>query len=72
MRMGKVCFAIEYPVDLDNEEMVDLAKDALCDDMQGMFQRQEISGAFTTREDTTLVEGDIPSFITDALKEDET
>jgi len=30
MKIGRVCFNIEYVVDLDNSEMIDAAKELIC------------------------------------------
>ena len=60
MRLGRVEFNIGYVVDLDNEEMVDHAKEAIMDDITSA-SRNGVS--LHTDTDGDYSEGDIPEFL---------
>lgn len=38
MKIGRVCFNIEYVVDLDNSEMIDAAKELICEDVDDIVK----------------------------------
>lgn len=64
MRVGRVFLNIEYIVDLDNEEMVQAAKEFIRDDVADMVNYNEYNG-YIEREEKPLD----ASFITQALAE---
>ncbi|MFA5445905.1 MAG: hypothetical protein WC262_13125 [Bacteroidales bacterium] len=64
MRVGRVFLNIEYIVDLDNEEMVQAAKEFIQDDVADMVKYNEYNG-YIEREELFLD----ASFITQALAE---
>ena len=64
MRLGRVFLNIEYIVDLDNEEMVQAAKEFIRDDVADMVKYNEYNG-YIEREEKPLD----ASFITQALAE---
>ncbi len=64
MRVGRVFLNIEYFVDLDNEEMVQAAKEMIRDDVTDMVKYNEYNG-YIEREESPLDS----SFITQALAE---
>lgn len=63
MRMGKVRILDEYVVDLDNEEMVEHAKDALIEDVFNTIKFDSVQDGIEIIEDATLIEADIPEFL---------
>lgn len=63
MKLGKVQLSLSYVVDLDNQEMVDYAKQCLHDDLQNMVKYDEISSWIAECEDERLRESDIPDFL---------
>lgn len=68
MRLGKVKIEIEYVVDLDNDEMVSEAKNAIYEDLMSAVKYDELFNHIeVTDEDKTLKEEDIAEF----LKEEE-
>ena len=55
---------MEYVVDLDNEEMIDEAKNALYEDLMSAYKYDEIyNNIDVTEEDKSLKESDIPEFL---------
>ena len=69
MRLGKVKFWIEYVVDLDNEDMVDHAVQAVMDDLHSMSNRSDMFyDILSIVEDGSLKEEDIPSFLIDNVE----
>jgi len=73
MRLGKVEINTCYIVDLDNEEMVQHAKDSLYDDFYQMLVKSsdlsEFFNCIDVVEDATLKESDIPEFLRDEEEE---
>jgi len=76
MRLGKVKIISEYIVDLDNEEMVQHAKDALYEDFFNIVtfgDTQEFDFLVDIDKDNTgLKESDIPDFLKELTEEEET
>lgn len=73
MRLGKVVIDIGYVVDLDNEEMVDHAKEALLDDIFSAAKYNETHLWIETIEvnKKDYSEADIPEFLTETLDEED-
>lgn len=64
MRLGKVKIELEYVVDLDNDEMINDAKNAIYEDLMAAYKYDELFDAIhVTDEDKTLKEEDIPEFL---------
>jgi hypothetical protein len=63
MRLGKIKMTFEYTVDLDNERMVDYAKDAILEDIGSFYLESDNIDALEVVEDKDAKEGDIPSFL---------
>lgn len=64
MRLGKVKFCLEYVVDLDNEKMVNNAKDDIVDIIYGMAKYQSVWNYINIDKDSTgIAESDIPEFL---------
>lgn len=64
MKLGKVKIELEYIVDLDNQDMVDQAKNALYEDLMNAAKYEELFDMIeVTDEDKTLKEEDIPEFL---------
>jgi len=62
MRLGRVEFNIGYAVDLDNEDMVDHAKEAIFEDIQSA-NRNGVSINIVKDKSDSLTENDIPEFL---------
>ena len=65
MKLGKVFMHNEYIVDLDNEFMVDHAREALAEDVMTGVQQQEIDGWITVEEAPDAKREDIEEFLLD-------
>lgn len=61
--MGKVEIKLEYAVDMDNEEMVNHAKECLYEDMMDAVKYNEMFKFIEVTEDNTLSVDDIPDFL---------
>jgi hypothetical protein len=72
MRIGKITFDLEYVVDLDNEEMVEYAKNCIYEDVMSAMKYNEIQNYIKVGdEDKSLTEDDIPAFLTDSILDEE-
>ena len=65
MRLGKIAIGIGYVVDLDNEEMVNHAKQSLYEDMTNSVKYREIYDWISIMKDGDFKEEDIPQFLLD-------
>jgi hypothetical protein len=65
MRMGRVKFVIQYVVDLDNADQVELATDYVIEDAQNAVKYGEEQGYVHEVEDSSLTEADISQSILD-------
>lgn len=65
MRLGRVKFEISYVVDLDDNEMVRLAKNSLYDDLDNIVKYGEYPSTEYI-EDCSLSKDDIPEFLTES------
>jgi hypothetical protein len=64
MRPGRVIVNLDYPVDLDDQEMVDQAISCLVEDIKNAIKYgEDVSLWLTTIEDYDIHESDIPSFL---------
>jgi hypothetical protein len=63
MNLGKVRVNLEYVVDLDNEDMVTYAKDALYEDLMTAHKYNGIADWITVVEAPEASENDIPEFL---------
>lgn len=64
MKLGKVKIELEYVVDLDNEDMVNNAKNCMYEDIMNIVKYEELFDMIeVTDEDKTLKEEDIPEFL---------
>jgi hypothetical protein len=62
MRMGKVIFSVEYVVDLDKPNQVEVAKEFICEDVEGVIRyntQAEMDSYIDTVEDSSLTYDDI-------------
>lgn len=67
--MGKVVIHLEYPVDLNEPEMVDYAKESLYEDIASMIKYDEVSNVIAVQEDSNLSYDDIPEFLVEYVKD---
>ena len=70
-RLGRVSLSVGYTVDLDNQEMVDEAKNCVVEDVMSMVKYNECDSWIKVEEDELLEEGDIPEFLMDRMEEGE-
>jgi len=64
VRLGTVQFKIEYPVDLDNLDMINRAKSALHQDLADAFKYNKLTDYIkVTQENLKLKTDDIPAFL---------
>jgi len=71
MRLGKITLDFEYVVDLDDEEMVEHAKNCLYEDIMNSSKYGELFDYISVgNEDKSLVPHDIPSFLKEAGQQD--
>lgn len=69
MKLGKVKIELEYVVDLDNEDMVNDAKNYMYEDIMNIVKYEELFDIIeVTDEDKTLKEEDIPEFLIEDLE----
>lgn len=66
MRIGRVCFNIEYIVDLDNPEMIDVAKDFIRDDVDDIVKYNSYIDFIDVEE---AIGYTTPDMITSAIQE---
>ena len=59
MRLGKVQIGLEYIVDLDNQEQVNLAREFIHDDLAYALKYDEVDSHIDIVEDASLTESDI-------------
>lgn len=67
-RLGRIQLNLSYVVDLNDNEMVQTAKECLFEDINSMVKYNELWEAITIKEDSKAKESDISSFL---LKENE-
>ncbi len=65
MRMGKVIISEEYFVDLDNNGMVDEAKECLYEDIMSSVKYDELQNYIKVEPAPEANESDIPEFLLD-------
>jgi hypothetical protein len=71
MRMGKVRFIIEYAVDLDNPEQVEIAKEFVTEDVYSATKFYDTEGYIDEVEDSSLTIADIHEGIIELTSEDD-
>ena len=59
MKMGKVRFIIEYAVDLDKPNQIEVATDFVCEDVDAAVKYNETEGYIEVIEDSSLTYDDI-------------
>ena len=62
-RLGIVRFTMKYVVDLDDEEMVQEAKDCLYEDIMNSCKFEEIHHNIDVEADPTATWEDVPDFL---------
>lgn len=68
-RCGVVKLGMRYVVDLDDEEMVEEAKQCLYEDITFMLYADELFAAISVETDTTVSELDIPDFLKEEVED---
>lgn len=71
MRMGKIRFIIEYAVDLDNQDQVDIANEFIYDDVKDINRYDNIESYTKIIEDSSLTYNDIHDAILELTSEDD-
>ena len=69
-RLGRVEISLGYVVDLDDQDMVDEARECLYEDLMNAYKYDEIGENITIVEDKKLKESDIPDFLTGSCDEE--
>jgi hypothetical protein len=67
MKLGRVVIDLGYVVDLDNQDMVDEAKDCFYEDISNAIKYNEIGGMMEVIDAPNANEGDIPEFLTEEI-----
>jgi hypothetical protein len=67
-RLGRIQLNLSYVVDLNDDEMVQTAKECLFEDINSMVKHNELWETITIKDDPKAKESDISSFL---LKENE-
>jgi hypothetical protein len=62
-RMGLVRFELSYAVDLNDNEMVDHAKECLYEDVMSIVKHDETFNGIRVEENTEVSYDDIPEFL---------
>lgn len=62
-RMGLVRFELSYAVDLNDEAMVDHAKECLYEDIMSMVKHDETFNCIRVEENNDIEYDDIPEFL---------
>jgi len=62
-RLGIVKLNMKYVVDLDDNDMVEEAKQCLYEDITSMLNADELFGAITIEPDSSLTWDDVPEFL---------
>jgi hypothetical protein len=70
-RMGLVKFELHYAVDLDNESMVNHAKECLYEDITSMVKYDETFKGIDVVEAPEITEEYIPDFLIEAAEDEE-
>lgn len=71
MRGGKVRILIEYAVDLDKPEQIEIAKDFVCEDAYSAVKYNDLEGYLEVIEDESVTEDDIHSGIINLTTDEE-
>lgn len=72
MKLAKMSINLGYVVDLDNEEMVNYAKECLYDDIMQLVKYNEVADLVEhceCVESPDLTEDDIPEFLIEYVRE---
>jgi hypothetical protein len=63
MKLGRICVDLNYIVDMDNEEMVRHATEALYEDLMQGIKYGDIANWIRVSEDNNAKEDMIPEFL---------
>jgi len=63
MKMGKVIFNMYYIVDIDDEDMMNAAKQCICEDIMSAVKYDELESYIETQEDPNITPDQIPEFL---------
>ncbi len=70
-RLGRVSFKVNYVVDLDNQAMVDEAKQCVFEDVMNAVKYDEVPAHITVEYDPAAKREDIPEFLLEVTGENE-
>jgi hypothetical protein len=70
MRLGRVTISVSYVIDLDDQNMVNHAKECVYEDVMNMVKYNEVAGWINTEEDPNASKEDIAEFLLPQEDED--
>lgn len=68
-RYGRVTFSISYVVDLDDEEMIDEAREMVAEDVRDAIRHHEASAWIEVEPDAQATEDDIHDYLIEQRNE---
>jgi hypothetical protein len=71
MRLGKIVLDLAYVVNLNDQDMVDQAKECIYEDIMSAYKYNEIHNYIEVIESPESEESDIPEFLLEKDEEDE-
>ena len=68
-RYGRVTFSISYVVDLDDEEMIDEAREMVAEDVAAAIRHTELDAWIDVEHDADATEADIVDYLLESRDE---
>lgn len=69
-KLGRVEFKISYVVDLENENMIDEARQCVYEDVMNAVKYDEVAENIDVTDDPSAKAEDIPEFLTERIDDD--
>lgn len=69
-KLGRVEFKISYVVDLENENMIDEARQCVYEDVMNAVKYDEVAENIDVKDDPSAKTEDIPEFLTEQIDDD--
>jgi hypothetical protein len=69
MKLGKIVLDLSYVVDLNDQDMVDQAKECIYEDIMNAYKYNEIHNYIEVIESPESKESDIPEFLLEMAEE---